>query len=68
MVVLLFAVIDVPMQKFLHANRMKMSLEEVKREHKETEGDPHIKGSAAHASASWPSATASARCRAPTWW
>ena len=43
-VVILFAVIDVPLQKFLHANRLKMSLEEVKREHKEMEGDPFIKG------------------------
>jgi flagellar biosynthesis protein FlhB len=42
-VVLLFAVIDVPLQKFLHANRLKMSFEEVKREHKEAEGDPHVK-------------------------
>lgn len=42
-VVLLFAVIDVPLQKFLHASRLKMSLEEVKREHKEAEGDPHVK-------------------------
>lgn len=42
-VVMLFAVIDVPLQKFLHANRLKMSLEEVKREHKESEGDPHVK-------------------------
>jgi flagellar biosynthetic protein FlhB len=42
-VVLLFAVIDVPLQKFLHASRLKMSLEEVKREHKEAEGDPFIK-------------------------
>ena len=42
--VTLFALIDFPMQKFLHANRLKMSLEEVKREHKESEGDPHVKG------------------------
>jgi len=42
-VVLLFAVIDVPLQRFLHASRLKMSLEEVKREHKEAEGDPHVK-------------------------
>ena len=42
-VVLLFAVIDVPLQKYLHASRLKMSLEEVKREHKEAEGDPHVK-------------------------
>ncbi len=43
-VVTLFAVIDFPIQKFLYAQRLKMSLEEVKREHKENEGDPHIKG------------------------
>ena len=42
-VVALFAVIDLPMQKFLHAQRLRMSLEEVKREHKENEGDPHVK-------------------------
>ena len=42
-VVMLFAVIDVPLQRFLHASRLKMSMEEVKREHKETEGDPFVK-------------------------
>jgi flagellar biosynthesis protein FlhB len=43
LVVTVFAVIDVPMQKFLHGHRLKMSLEEVKREHKESDGDPHVK-------------------------
>ena len=43
-VITLFAVIDFPVQKFLHANRLKMSMEEVKREHKESEGDPQMKG------------------------
>ena len=43
-VVTVFAMIDFPLQKFLHAKRLKMSLEEVKREHKESEGDPHMKG------------------------
>lgn len=43
LVVGLFAVIDVPLQRFLHANRLKMSLDEIKREHKQSEGDPHIK-------------------------
>ncbi len=43
LVVLLFAVIDVPAQKFLHRHRLRMSHEEVKREHKESEGDPHLK-------------------------
>lgn len=41
---LVFALIDFPMQKFLHAHRLRMSREEVKREHKESEGDPHVKG------------------------
>lgn len=44
LVVTLFALIDFPMQKFLHAQQLRMSLEEVKREHRENEGDPHIKG------------------------
>lgn len=43
LVVGFFAVIDVPLQRFLHANRLKMSMDEVKREHKQSEGDPHIK-------------------------
>ncbi|GAA6143267.1 EscU/YscU/HrcU family type III secretion system export apparatus switch protein [Hydrogenophaga sp. 5NK40-0174] len=43
-VVLLFALIDFPMQKVLHAHRLKMSLQEVKDENKETEGDPQMKG------------------------
>ena len=44
LVVTVFAIVDFPLQKFLHAQRLKMSLEEVKREHKEAEGDPHMKG------------------------
>ena len=36
--------IDLPMQRFLHKHRLKMSHEEIKREHKEAEGDPHVKG------------------------
>lgn len=43
-VVMLFALIDLPMQKFLHAQRLRMSREEVKQEHKQNEGDPHVKG------------------------
>lgn len=37
------AAIDVPFQIFHHRSRLKMTLEEVRRENKETEGDPHIK-------------------------
>lgn len=43
LVVALVAVIDFPVQKFLHAQRMRMSHQEVKQEHKESEGDPHFK-------------------------
>lgn len=44
LVLLVFALIDFPMQKFLYAHRLRMSRDEVKREHKEAEGDPHVKG------------------------
>ncbi|MEG0199137.1 MAG: EscU/YscU/HrcU family type III secretion system export apparatus switch protein [Comamonas sp.] len=42
-VVLLVAVIDVPLQAVLFKSRLKMSHEEVKQEHKESEGNPQIK-------------------------
>jgi flagellar biosynthetic protein FlhB len=44
LIVLLVAVIDVPLQTFLHKSRLKMSHQEVKQEHKETDGNPHLKG------------------------
>ena len=37
------AAIDVPFQIFHHRSKLKMTLEEVRRENKETEGDPHVK-------------------------
>jgi flagellar biosynthetic protein FlhB len=43
MVVAFFALLDVPMQKYLHGEQMKMSLQEVKKEHREAEGDPQMK-------------------------
>ncbi len=43
LVVLVVAVIDVPLQRFLFASRMKMSHQEYKQEHKESEGSPHVK-------------------------
>ena len=36
--------VDVPYQLYSHYKKLKMSKEEIKREHKESEGDPHIKG------------------------
>jgi flagellar biosynthesis protein FlhB len=40
----LTAAIDVPFQMFYFRSKMKMTLEEVKKEQRETEGDPQIKG------------------------
>ena len=43
LIVLLVAVVDVPLQKFLHKSRLKMSHQEFKQEHKESEGNPLVK-------------------------
>ncbi|MFN0162083.1 MAG: flagellar biosynthesis protein FlhB [Burkholderiales bacterium] len=43
-VLILIAAIDVPVQLWQHARGLRMSFEEVKREAKETEGDPQLKG------------------------
>jgi flagellar biosynthesis protein FlhB len=39
-----FAGIDVPLQKRLHAERLKMSHQELKQEHREIEGNAEVKG------------------------
>ena len=39
------ALVDFPMQWQMHANRQKMTREEVKKEHKQSEGDPAVKQS-----------------------
>lgn len=44
LIIVLVAAIDVPLQTFLHKSRLKMSHQEVKQEHKESEGNPHVKG------------------------
>jgi len=44
LVVFLVALVDVPLQAFFFKDRLKMSHEEVKQEHKESEGNPEIKG------------------------
>lgn len=38
------ALVDVPLQIFKHKADLRMTLEEVKQENKESEGNPHIKG------------------------
>ena len=43
LVVLIVAMVDVPLQNFLHKARMKMSHQEVKQESKESDGNPQMK-------------------------
>jgi flagellar biosynthetic protein FlhB len=43
-VILLAAMVDVPLQSFLHKDQMKMSHQEVKEEGKESDGNPELKG------------------------
>lgn len=38
------AILDHFLQKYLHIKKLKMSKDEIKREHKDREGDPHLKG------------------------
>lgn len=40
----IFALIDWPLQRHLHLSKLKMSRQEMKDEHKETEGSPEVKG------------------------
>jgi len=43
LVLLLVALIDIPLQQYLHARNLKMSHQEVEDEHKESEGNPEQK-------------------------
>lgn len=40
----LIVLIDAPWQIFSHMKKLRMSKQDVKQEHKESEGDPHVKG------------------------
>lgn len=42
-IIVLFALIDVPLSKFLFTKKMRMTRQEVKEEHKNNEGNPQIK-------------------------
>jgi len=44
LVLLVVAMVDVPLQNFLHKSRMKMSHQEMRQENKESEGNPQMKG------------------------
>lgn len=41
---LVLAAVDFGMQKYFHAKKLRMSKEDIKKEHKQMEGDPHVKG------------------------
>jgi flagellar biosynthetic protein FlhB len=43
LVIFMAAMVDVPLQKFLHGDQMKMSHQEVKEEGKEADGNPQMK-------------------------
>ena len=43
LVVAIVAAIDVPLQIFMHKSRLKMSFEEIKKENKESNGNPEIR-------------------------
>lgn len=43
-VILVVALIDMPLQGFLHRSQLKMSRQEMKDEHKESDGNPQMKG------------------------
>jgi len=44
LVLLVVAMVDVPLQNFLHRSRLKMSHQELKQETKESDGNPQMKG------------------------
>jgi flagellar biosynthetic protein FlhB len=44
LVILIVAMVDVPLQTYLHKSRLKMSNQEMKQEQKESDGNPQMKG------------------------
>lgn len=45
---LVIAMVDFAMQKYFHAKKLRMSHEDIKKEYKQSEGDPHVKGHRRH--------------------
>ena len=43
-VLLVIAMADFALQKYFHAKKLRMSHDDIKKEYKQSEGDPHIKG------------------------
>ena len=64
----LFAAVDVPLQRFLHTSRLKMSVQEVKEEMKQQEGSPEVKGRIRQRMREVARRRMLAAVPAPTWW
>ncbi|WP_171013998.1 type III secretion system export apparatus subunit SctU [Chitinivorax sp. B] len=45
---LALTLIDVGLQRYFHIRNLRMSHDDIKQEHKESEGDPHVKGHRRH--------------------
>lgn len=44
LMLVIIAAVDIPMQWFRHRGNLKMTFEDARKEQKETEGDPHVRG------------------------
>jgi hypothetical protein len=67
-VVFMVAIIDVPLQNFLFKRRLKMSHQEVKQEHKESEGSPEVKGKIRQKQREMAHRASVSACPRPTSW
>jgi flagellar biosynthetic protein FlhB len=63
-----FALVDVPLQRFIWLRGLRMSHEEVKKEFKDVEGSPEIKAKMKARMREMANRRCSPRCRAPTSW
>ena len=68
LVILMAAMVDVPLQSFLHKDQMKMSHQEVKEEGKESDGNPQMKGQMRKRQRNCLKRAASMRCPRRTLW
>jgi type III secretion protein U len=57
----ILAVIDFAMQKHFHKKQLMMDMEEIKREYKESEGDPMVKGQRKQLARQWANESPAAR-------
>lgn len=60
-VCLMLGAIDFTIQKYFHKKELMMDMEEIKREHKESEGDPMVKGQRKRLAREWANEAPAAR-------